>query len=134
MIAAMPVHTLKEILHQNHVNARLILEKSDLVEKVVLLVEAERRERAREEEIRALEEAEILERQARNMEAFRANEVARSHSDQGHSTSDEKETVAVPPMSSSLPKALPMISHVERSGLCVICQDDEANIALVDCG
>ncbi|EKM58134.1 uncharacterized protein PHACADRAFT_182515 [Phanerochaete carnosa HHB-10118-sp] len=32
------------------------------------------------------------------------------------------------------PKAQAMASHLERTGLCVICQDEEANIAIVDCG
>ena len=27
-----------------------------------------------------------------------------------------------------------MASHLERTGLCVVCQDEEANIAIVDCG
>lgn len=31
-------------------------------------------------------------------------------------------------------KAKAMASHLERTGLCVICQDEEANIAVVDCG
>jgi hypothetical protein len=41
--------------------------------------------------------------------------------------------------SSSPPKAPSSPNHtipsvLERSGLCVICQDEEANIAIVDCG
>ncbi|GJE85480.1 RING-finger domain-containing protein [Phanerochaete sordida] len=32
------------------------------------------------------------------------------------------------------PKAQAMASHLERTGLCVVCQDEEANIAIVDCG
>ena len=41
-----------------------------------------------------------------------------------------------PPSSSSPPKAPqpPKTMLTERSGLCVICQDQEANIAIVDCG
>ena len=31
-------------------------------------------------------------------------------------------------------KAQEMASRLERTGLCVICQDEEANIAIVDCG
>ena len=38
---------------------------------------------------------------------------------------------AVPKMT---PKAQAMAAHLERTGLCVICQDEEANIAIVDCG
>lgn len=32
------------------------------------------------------------------------------------------------------PKARATAADLERTGLCVICQDDEANIAIVDCG
>ena len=31
-------------------------------------------------------------------------------------------------------KAQQMAAHLERTGLCVICQDEEANIVVVDCG
>lgn len=34
----------------------------------------------------------------------------------------------------SKPRARPKSATAERSGLCVICQDEEANIAIVDCG
>ena len=39
-----------------------------------------------------------------------------------------------PPPGKLTPKAQAMASHLERTGLCVICQDEEANIAIVDCG
>lgn len=40
-----------------------------------------------------------------------------------------------PPASSSSPPPPPKTTtSTERSGLCVICQDQEANIAIVDCG
>jgi hypothetical protein len=32
------------------------------------------------------------------------------------------------------PKAQAMAAHLERTGLCVICQDAEANMAIIDCG
>lgn len=38
------------------------------------------------------------------------------------------------PRGKMTPKAQAMASHLERTGLCVICQDEEANIAIVDCG
>ncbi|KAI0642622.1 hypothetical protein C8Q79DRAFT_983074 [Trametes meyenii] len=42
---------------------------------------------------------------------------------------------ASPPAGSTMtPKAQAMASRLERTGLCVICQDEEANIAIVDCG
>ncbi|KIK59461.1 hypothetical protein GYMLUDRAFT_74400 [Collybiopsis luxurians FD-317 M1] len=58
-------------------------------------------------------------------------------------TSDESappvpaaDTKPKPPAANAAPKpkmpAVPMLA--ERSGLCVVCQDEEANIAIVDCG
>ncbi|KAI0326141.1 hypothetical protein GY45DRAFT_1348498 [Cubamyces sp. BRFM 1775] len=45
-----------------------------------------------------------------------------------------KAAASPPPMSTLTPKAQAMASRLERTGLCVICQDEEANIAIVDCG
>ena len=39
-----------------------------------------------------------------------------------------------PPRGKMTAKAQAMASHLGRTGLCVICQDEEANIAIVDCG
>jgi len=67
-IRALSIGALKAILFQNHVNARLIIEKGDLVDKVVTLVEDERRERDR----RAREEEEeVMARQRVMMEEHR---------------------------------------------------------------
>ncbi|KAI0631065.1 hypothetical protein C8Q77DRAFT_1229928 [Trametes polyzona] len=45
------------------------------------------------------------------------------------------QTSPSPPARTTLtPKAQAMASRLERTGLCVICQDEEANIAIVDCG
>ncbi|THU82603.1 hypothetical protein K435DRAFT_784559 [Dendrothele bispora CBS 962.96] len=44
---------------------------------------------------------------------------------------------ASPPTTSSVPKpspSPPAPASSERSGLCVVCQDEDANIAIVDCG
>ena len=62
---------------------------------------------------------------------------------QTHGTSDAappapstppKSVASPPPASTLTPKAQAMASRLERTGLCVICQDEEANIAIVDCG
>jgi len=123
-ISALSVGTLKAILFQNHVNARLILEKSDLVDKVITLIEDERRERERkvreeEQEKRAMEE-ELRMRE----ESQRQNEE-----DKGKDASTDFAKPSPLP-----PKAQAMAATLERTGLCVICQDEEANIAIVDCG
>ena len=67
-IQHLPVASLKSILFQNHVNARNLLEKEDLVSKVMTLLADERAERAREAAVREAEEQEQLERQRRLMD------------------------------------------------------------------
>jgi len=120
-IKVLSVGVLKGILFQNHVNARLILEKSDLVNKVVTLVEDERMDRER----KAREE----EQEERAMEAERRmkEESKTDKGEKGQST-DSTKPAPLPP------KAQAMAATLERTGLCVICQDEEANIAIVDCG
>jgi hypothetical protein len=120
-LSALSIGTLKAILFQNHVNARLIIEKSDLVAKVLALVDEERRDREREAEIKRREEEEITRRQ-REEEERRAG----SGGDGQNSADGSKPSLT--------PRAQEMASTLERTGLCVICQDEEANIAIVDCG
>jgi len=190
-IAALSSHTLKAILFDNHVNARLILEKGDLVAKVTTLIEDERRERARrareleEEEERERAMREISENEERErMAAATAEQRRREHDrsrerrrmmqqatvvevrddpdaivdgaesirtwnsdeeDEDEEATPEMRTVPLPPppvpsKGPPLPPKGPPVSTrmpmaaAERSGLCVICQDEEANIAIVDCG
>ncbi|KAF7984709.1 hypothetical protein HWV62_13016 [Athelia sp. TMB] len=144
-IKALSVGTLKAILFQNHVNARLLLEKSDLVDKVVMLVEAERSERERKALIEAEELREARERRMRERAMFDdpppGPDVSpvehHDHMDLGEpeekagEKEGEKEKEKAAPLP---PKAQAMAEHLERTGLCVICQDEDANIAIVDCG
>lgn len=126
-IKSLSVSALKAILFENHVNARLILEKSDLVAKVVTLVEDERIDRER----KAREEEE---------EAVERQRVSTEENQMGSDVQDEeKEPSANTDIDNSGPPPLPpkaqaMAARLERTGLCVICQDEEANIAIVDCG
>jgi len=120
-IKALSIGMLKTILYQNHVNARLILEKNDLVDKVVTLVEDERMDRERkareeEQEKMAAEERRLL-------------EESQQEKDQDNDSSTD--STKQPPLPL---KAQAMAATLERTGLCVICQDEEANIAIVDCG
>lgn len=132
-IKSLSVGVLKAILFENHVNARLILEKSDLVAKVVTLVEDERSDRerkAREEEEEAIEKQRVLmeERRARE-ESQRSADAQDNGKEPGANT--DSDDAGPPPLP---PKAQAMAARLERTGLCVICQDEEANIAIVDCG
>lgn len=185
--AHLSIHTLKQVLFQNHVNARLVVEKSELVSKVKMLVEEERRERERhareaEEEAeaeeqmrreieeamqRSREEAEerqrraqeshvseattpeepLEDREAEHMQAdehsvtSHIQEEGRSSEDMSHHSYESqppppppKPAAPSPPPKVLTPNAQAMASRLERTGLCVICQDEEANIAIVDCG
>ena len=177
-LRSLPVSVLKEILFHNHVNARLLIEKSDLVERVTTLIADERRERERQEVFRQMEEEQ---ERLRQMEAEGETQIERLdelHLDsepqpprpdtgfgQGPEAladsndtnqpiptvnteeatplsvvpaSPEQQTFAnTPPLPrpmSGLTSRPAMAINLERNGLCVICQDEEANIAIVDCG
>lgn len=180
-LRSLPVSVLKEILFHNHVNARLLIEKSDLVERVKTLITDERRERERQEVFRQMEEEQNRLRQM-EMEAEthrerldelhldsesrgpqrtpdvaseptpdtglgQGPEVLGSSNDTNHpiptvdiedATPPERETAANTPTPSrpmsGLDSRPAMAINLERNGLCVICQDEEANIAIVDCG
>jgi hypothetical protein len=126
-ISHMPISALKAVLFQNHVNARLLLEKSDLVARVQALLGDERQERAREAAIHAREEEEMIARQHAMMEEhYHQEEQARQDREQAHSWDDARQASPPPMMGTS--------ADLERNGLCVVCQDEEANIAIVDCG
>ena len=150
-IGSLSVSALKAILFTNHVNAGMILEKSDLVAKVKVLVADERRERERQRVLEEQEEAERVERQRVLLEQFRAqrqkeegahdHEHADGEQGEGAGTDDNEhphaedssgEASTAPPLLPPKPKGTAV--ELERTGLCVVCQDEEANIAIVDCG
>lgn len=128
-LSSLSVHALKAILFTNHVNPGLVLEKSDLVKKVKDLVEEERRQRERQRLAEEQEERERIEQQRAMMEQFARTQKEKEEASKTEGGSAEES--GPPPLP---PKAQAMASHLERTGLCVICQDEEANIAIVDCG
>ena len=137
-ISHMSIGALKSVLFQNHVNARLLLEKSDLVARVRALLGDERHERAREATIHAREEEEIVARQhamkeeqrLREEQARQAREqIHRDKSADGARDDGQHPEPKLPP-----PSMMGTSADLERNGLCVVCQDEEANIAVVDCG
>ena len=134
-ISHMSISALKTVLFQNHVNARLLLEKSDLVARVRALLGDERHERAREAAIHAREEEEINARQhAMKEEQRHREEQARQDRAQDHSVHTPGNDARHPEPKISAPPILGTSADLERNGLCVVCQDEEANIAIVDCG
>ncbi|TFY77949.1 hypothetical protein EWM64_g6063 [Hericium alpestre] len=159
-VAQLSIGTLKTVLLQNHVNARNLLEKSELIARVRTLLDDERRERARDAAIRAREEEEIFARQHAMMEEHRLRHEKETREREGQTQGEESQAAAdadgtgSPPIASETPSAQatpspspspPKVSPplvpspstmatLERNGLCVICQDEDANIAIVDCG
>jgi len=160
-ISSLSIGGLKSILFTNHVTLTNILEKDDLVRKVISLVEDEKRERQRQRRAEEMEEMERIQREMDAREELRdrrdrenelePNQIADEEANAEASTQDGRpsgeysrwsSTMAesVPPVSPSPPPAPPpppkvkVTSHTERTGLCIICQDEEANIAIVDCG
>ena len=152
-IGSLSIGNLKSVLNANHVNPGQVLEKSDLVQKVLTLVGAEKAERERQ---RLAEEREEMERVQREIDRMEEEERARERRERedrsDRSSPPSRNLSSSPPAhhhreqtpgsnSSPPPARTPspsitqkMASTLERSGLCVICQDDEANIAIVDCG
>jgi len=160
-IGSLPISALKAVLFNNHVNAGQILEKSELVKRVLTLIADEKADRERQ---RQIEEREEMERVQRQMELHEAAERERAereaaanpstsaseetneeaHADDANENKDDEgksNLHSEPAPSSSPPKSTPAApkttgsaSTLERTGLCVICQDEEANIAIVDCG
>lgn len=127
-ISALSISTLKAILFDNHVNAGLILEKADLVAKVKQLIDDERSERERKTRE---EEEQRIEEQRRLLEGYRARQEAAQQLPEQASASNNV------PLESSEALAhtsFPSAMASEKNGLCVVCQDEDANIAIVDCG
>ena len=173
----------------NHVAApRLILEKSELVERVLQLLTTERREREHMQAVREHEEWEAQERawavrererkareakereekekgeqeRKRRQNAYRTTIEDASESDDSldrirepdltpqadtNTTNDGDDNTHQPspsphPSSPSpnaeveeeLDPPLPPRPGTERSGLCVVCQDEDANMVIIDCG
>ncbi|KAG6886885.1 hypothetical protein C0995_003593 [Termitomyces sp. Mi166 len=161
-IKSLSIGALKSILFTNHVNAGQILEKGDLVAKVKALVEDERRDRERQRALQEAEEQEAIERQRAMLEEHRRAQVEmeqRARAEEqawaqtgapgwgfatGEDAAENAETEGSPKRSTSPPAPAPSpktppktrgtAADLERTGLCVICQDDGANIAIVDCG
>ncbi|KAH9985499.1 hypothetical protein BJV77DRAFT_1061968 [Russula vinacea] len=125
-ISHMSISALKTVLFQNH---------SDLVARVRALLGDERHERAREAAIHAREEEEINARQhAMKEEQRHREEQARQDRAQDHSVHTPGNDARHPEPKISAPPILGTSADLERNGLCVVCQDEEANIAIVDCG
>ena len=128
------IATLKSILFENRVNTSLgVLEKQDLVSKVLSLVRDERRDRElKEREER--EEAERMEwaRREREKEEERRKVAERERKLMEEQCRESGGSIVDDPKPASSPS--PSFSDRSHDGLCVICQDEHANMAIIDCG
>jgi hypothetical protein len=150
-LSRLPIHTLKQILYEARVRLPAdLLEKGELVARVSAWLEEERiameerdimeREEREQEERERREREEQAERERAEAERpAMETELAESEDAHMHGSTENIEIHGEsqqhpPPPSSSPSPSLPKTTPAERSGLCVICQDQEANIAIVDCG
>ncbi|KAH7345244.1 hypothetical protein B0J17DRAFT_33237 [Rhizoctonia solani] len=132
-ISSLSIGILKAILHHHHVRIpQDALEKRDLVDRVVTLVEAARAEKEREARARAAEEEAEIEAQRQAFEELERKKKAAAQKDDTGGPEEEPFQEQAP---AGVPKAAAhTAAKLERDGLCVICQDEDANIAIVDCG
>jgi len=118
------------------------------------LIEDEKAERERQRQAEEREEMELMQREAERREAVRQRALERDRADAANSAAtqewDQAHQNEIPvqssrsgtsPIPSSPPKSVATppqtkgsATTLERTGLCVVCQDEEANIAIVDCG
>ena len=152
-IRSLSILSLKALLFSNHVNfnATMVLKKSDLVERVLQLVENEkaardRARRANEEEAEQTREADRESIQQEVEGEHAEHEHEREEHDQGEDDeavadhNEEREGSLSPNLQSgsssspTLRTPSTKASFSDRNGLCVVCQEDEADIVIVDCG
>lgn len=159
-LSSLSIGTLKAVLYENHVRVDFsqVLEKSELVGRVAELVEDERKrlERQRREEER--EEREAREAKERAERAERG-EMSPGPSNGARGTDGDlidlmdgaelgagedaaageegegvKSDSGSEPKGARSPRSPPTGPQAEDRGLCVVCQDEEATLAVVDCG
>ncbi|KAL1680137.1 hypothetical protein EV122DRAFT_276556 [Schizophyllum commune] len=161
-IGRLSVHALKGVLRTNHVPLGQVLEKADLVTKVRALVTEERRAREVRELQEAYDapwpapvsstaqppapsEEETAQPPVGGAPADGATPPTEDGPPPSTSSSsspppadDAPPPASSPPRaakpSSPAPKSSPATSYADRPGLCVVCQDEDAVLAIVDCG
>lgn len=146
-LGTLGIGTLKAILYENHVRVDFsqVLEKSELVARVAELVqderrrlERQRREEEREEQLAAAARAGVSPPPRPNGDLIDlmgdeegkdgAGGAGGGDGDTGGSASAEGQPTPAPARTPTGP-----VADADR-GLCVVCQDEEATLAVVDCG
>ncbi|WVQ71419.1 hypothetical protein IAR50_000956 [Cryptococcus sp. DSM 104548] len=132
-LASLGIGTLKAILYENHVRVdfKQVLEKKELIARVKELIDDERkrleRQRIAEQQEAALLAQPTLPTQSPSTPVPNGT-TERPEVPSGEALEKEK-------IEAGEAKAVPTgpMPEVER-GLCVVCQDEEATLAVVDCG
>ena len=156
-IQSLSISALKSLLFSNHinVNSTMVLEKSDLVERALhslwrMKIIRERMGQANEEEEVMFRES-MGEADRESMRDERARQEDEDHhyhassaanrkqeDENAHSSSSSSHlhaNTSPPRPTLSSDRSPPRkTAYTERNGLCVVCQDEEANIAIADCG
>jgi hypothetical protein len=115
-----------------------ILVEQEREERETARIRREQEEREEQERVRILDE-ERIRRQTEILEGHRERE-ARSKGPNANGSPNASQGSPTPghgeDSSAKGQPPAPPASYVaaERNGLCVICQDEDANIAIVDCG
>ncbi|KAL1411181.1 hypothetical protein Q8F55_002132 [Vanrija albida] len=124
-VASLSIGTLKAILYENHVRVdfKQVLEKEELIKRVNELVEEERKRLERQ---RVAEE-----REAREAAGLASSPPAKEGVDHEHGEAEAHEGSTTP--EAPAPPPTGPVADIDR-GLCVVCQDEEATLAVVDCG
>ncbi|KAJ9095278.1 hypothetical protein QFC21_005644 [Naganishia friedmannii] len=138
-LPSLSIGTLKAILYENHVKVDFsqVLEKQELVGRVAMLVADERRRLERQRAAEEAEEREVSGLGGTTSVDVPAAAAAPTAEMTGLQVNENDGTRSASP--SATPTTIPEVptgpkASVERDGLCVVCQDQEAVFANIDCG
>lgn len=132
-VACLSISTLKAILYQNRVNISVgVLEKEDLVRKVVALIVDERQDR----ELKQQEELKEARRREDDDVQDAQDASAPNLDDESNHTEEESVQSSTANNKNVNKDSRPHTTDIPSSheGLCVVCQDEHANMAIIDCG
>ncbi|WVQ78076.1 hypothetical protein IAT38_000157 [Cryptococcus sp. DSM 104549] len=133
-VASLSIGTLKAILYENHVRVdfKQVLEKTELVARVNELVKDERRRLERQ---RIAEEQELAgHAPLAPTPAAKPAAVNGEAGDEAGEAAGGEEGASGEPAAAKISVPTGPAPELERDGLCVVCQDEEAMLASADCG
>ncbi|ODN73504.1 hypothetical protein L202_08007 [Cryptococcus amylolentus CBS 6039] len=132
-LASLGIGTLKAILYENHVRVdfKQVLEKGELIARVKELIDDERK-RLERQRIAEQQEAALL---AQSSLPTQSASTTVPNGTIEHPEVPTGEALEKEKVEAGEAKVVPTgpMPEIER-GLCVVCQDEEATLAVVDCG